>query len=353
VTVTLSATSLDPRAAAIATINRESTLTATHWTATPTNDLPATINAERTRIIEERLAENATQTANFVASYTKTPTLTHTPTFTPTFTFTPTLTFTPVPTGTPLRTSSPVPQVASVPTLIPAGTDNDVWTPVERDFDGVPMVLVPAGCFMMGSEMDADEKPIHQQCFENPFWIDKFEVTNRQFEEFDGRAGRSSNWTTRNQPRDSITWFEATMFCQSRWARLPTEAEWEYAARGPEALIYPWGNQFIAANVVYDRNSNKRSAPIASRPDGASWVGAQDMNGNVWEWVSTIFDLDKFPYPYSANDGRENPSDKKSPRIFRGGSWFSDMDNIGATDRFWVKPTSEYVNGGFRCARDY
>jgi formylglycine-generating enzyme required for sulfatase activity len=235
---------------------------------------------------------------------------------------------------------------------MPTVASNKQWTPITQSFDGVEMVLVPPGCFMMGGEDgDADEKPVHEQCFEQPFWIDKTEVTNAQFAQFNGQAGRASNWTDPKRPRESITWFEARDFCLKRGARLPTEREWEYAARGPDNLTYPWGSDFVAADVVYRNNSNKQTVNVGSKPGGVSWVGALDMNGNVWEWVSTIYDQDRFPYPYKADDGRESNTDTNSARGLRGGSWFSNDNHVRAALRFRSNPSNRVTIGGMRCAR--
>jgi formylglycine-generating enzyme required for sulfatase activity/CubicO group peptidase (beta-lactamase class C family) len=253
---------------------------------------------------------------------------------------------------------------------------NAEWTPVIQEFDGVEMVLVPAGCFMMGSteeEIDtafevcrnasavcekygpdwfSGEAPRHEICFSEPFWIDRYEVTNAQFSLFGGQANEKSHWTDDNRPRESVNWFEADAFCDLRGVRLPTEAEWEYAARGPDSLIYPWGNDFVADNVVYAANANGQTAEVGSKPGGASWVGALDMSGNVEEWVNSLL----WPYPYDATDGREtNP--ETTPRAKRNGSW-SNWD-LGSEDTSFLR--AAYRSGmdsiwgnyslGFRCAR--
>lgn len=240
------------------------------------------------------------------------------------------------------------------------GSNND-WTPIERDFDGIPMVLVPAGCFMMGStdeqityarSLGADdwvlnEQPPHEQCFDEPFWIDKYEVTNEQY----GSIG-CSEWSSEpDQPRNCVNWFDARDFCEARGRRVPTEAEWEYAARGPDGWIYPWGDEFIADNAVYSSNSNNRTTDVGSRPGGASWVGATDMAGNVWEWTSSLFE----PYPYDVDDGRERDtgSDISVLRVLRGGSFVNTTDGLRATVRFGDFPDDVISNFGFRCARSF
>ncbi len=225
-------------------------------------------------------------------------------------------------------------------------TSNADWTPVERDFDGITMVLVPAGCFMMGSDDgDDDEKPIHEQCFNEPFWINKYEVTNAQY-----GSVRCEQWSSDpDQPRNCVSWFDAQDFCEARGGRLPTEAEWEYAARGPDSLVYPWGNDFIAENVVYYDNAD-RTAAVGSRSGGVSWVGALDMSGNVWEWVSSLYQ----DYPYDAKDGRERDTGSSTDvnRVLRGGVWnTSESYFLRAASRDAIYP-SYILNNGFRCARD-
>ena len=240
-----------------------------------------------------------------------------------------------------------------VPDIIPPPnpvTRNADWTPVVHDFDGVVMVLVPPGCFMMGSEWTSDQKPVHEQCFEDAFWIDRTEVTQAQFRAFEGEAADDSFFTGDELPREQITWVEARAFCEQRGARLPTEAEWEYAARGPDNLVFPWGNIFEGEYTIYAGSSNEESAPVGSLPEGMSWVGALDMSGNVWEWVSSLYRL----YPYDATDGRENVEDVSGGRVARGGGLRSTaVDFLRASVRSSHPADQGSYEIGFRCARAY
>ncbi|KAB2856554.1 MAG: SUMF1/EgtB/PvdO family nonheme iron enzyme, partial [Anaerolineae bacterium] len=122
-----------------------------------------------------------------------------------------------------------------------------------------------------------------------------------------------------------------------------------YAARGPDRLKYPWGNDFVPEAVVYYENSNKQTAEIGRYPSGASWVGALDMSGNVWEWVSSIYQ----PYPYQADDGREDLNNTDDPRARRGGSFSNTLIYLRTTLRSRLNPSEQIKTIGFRCARDY
>jgi serine/threonine-protein kinase len=264
----------------------------------------------------------------------------------PTSTDTPTATITPTDTPTATITPTDTPQAGYI-----GGaniTANDQWTPVEQEIDGVVMmVLVPIGCFMMGSDMgDSDEQPVHEQCFGEPFWIDKYEVTQAQFAQLGGQKADANGFVGTNLPIHNITWFEARDFCALRGGRLPTEAEWEYVARGPNNQVYPWGNDFEADNLVYDGNSDGKTAPVGSRPSGASWVGAMDMSGNVWEWVSSLYE----PYPYTDNSER---ADDENERVLRGGSWLDTPEFVRASYRDRSIPTGGGDIIGFRCVRAY
>lgn len=262
---------------------------------------------------------------------------------------------TPVPTSVPTNTLIPSPEPA---TPVPTVTSNDDWTPIVQEFNGVEMVLVPRGCFMMGSEDgDSDEEPVHEVCFEELFWIDRYEVSNGQFEQFGGVAGRSSTWTDDNLPREDITWFEARDFCELRDARLPTEAEWEYAARGVDGLVYPWGNTYYDT-LVNDSSENGEdtygnTAPVTAFANSVSWVGAHQMSGNVLEWVNTIYDSTEFPYPYVTDDGREDINRTDVQRVLRGGSWYYQDRFILTAYRYLNTPDNAFNTVGLRCARNF
>lgn len=301
------------------------TATATLWTPVPTIDVRATAEA--------RLAQTATQA--WIDSWTDTPT----PTLTPDAT----------------RTLEAI--------AVTGVTRNADWTPVENEFDGVVMVLVPAGCFMMGmpevdiaalkTEYLANDDffnlmgPVNEVCIDKPFWLDKTEVTEADFQLLGGVKANPNRFSSENRPVMLITWYEAEVYCRERRnGHLPTEAEWEFAARGPDGFIYPWGNEFLRENVVYYGNYDVRASEVGSRPSGESWVGAVDLSGNVWEWVRSLY----VAYPYIVTDGRENLS-SDGRRVLRGGSWLSPDSFVRATFRSGNLPDFEDDNIGFRCAR--
>lgn len=231
--------------------------------------------------------------------------------------------------------------------------DNDTWTPYSQDVDGVQMVLVPVGCFTIGSTDEqlegykgsdfSDEQPAIEHCITKPYLIDKYEVSNAQFNQFGGQASRESTWKENLQPRDSINWFEALAFCKIRGGRLPTELEWEYAARGPDNLIFPWGNEFISSYVVYKDNSNKTFL-MGSRLEGASWVGASDLSGNVWEWNYNAYG--DYPNAYSLI------SNIYTVGVLRGGAYTEDEYYLRSANRVGVERNRVNESWGFRCVRD-
>ncbi len=217
----------------------------------------------------------------------------------------------------------------------------------------VEMVFVPAGEFIMGSEdpeADDDEKPV-SNVFVQDFWIDKFEVTNARYLRCmkDGACTRPvgrayDDFTKADHPVTVISWQQAVAYC--RWAgkRLPTEAEWEKAARGTDGRRYPWGNRFDAdrANAGYTAGTTA----VGSYPLGASPYGAMDMAGNVWEWTSSLYE----PYPYDPNDGREDLG-ARGPRVNRGGSWYHTSKYVRTSHRANVSHIyRRKADLGFRCA---
>jgi formylglycine-generating enzyme required for sulfatase activity len=219
---------------------------------------------------------------------------------------------------------------------------NAEWTtPVMIRIGAVPMVLVPSGCFQMGGSAE-DEGPVHEVCFEKPFWIGQTEATIQQFRSLGCGAGSNAG----NRPRDCVTYDDAAAYCTTLGGRLPTEAEWEYAARGPDSLDYPWGSDQADDLAVWNTD---QVAAAGSIPDGASWVGALDMSGNLWEWVADYF----APYPSDSQTDPTGP-DSGTERILRGGSWQSDnWDELRSTYRSPADPTQGVEGIGVRCVLDY
>lgn len=269
------------------------------------------------------------------------------------------LSWTPTPTPTPTSTptATPDPLQAEIDAARAFSGSNTGWQARYPDGfqhtfeDGVPMVLVPADCFMMGStDGQPDELPVHEECFTKPFWIDLTEITQADFVRLGGVKANANRFDSDQQPVENITWFEARDYCAERRARLPTEREWEYAARGPDEWNYPWGNDWNPNNAVWSGNSNNQTAAVGSIPAGRSWVGAYDLSGNVWEWVSSLY------LPYDSPEDREadtgNRTDADVSRVLRGGSWLnSNTTLLRASYRLGNSPDGSGDNAGFRCAR--
>jgi formylglycine-generating enzyme required for sulfatase activity len=236
---------------------------------------------------------------------------------------------------------------------------------VEDPQSGVVMVKVPAGPFIMGGPGGgADSVPAHKVVL-GDYYIDQFEVTNAQYracveaEVCQPPASNASytrqNYFTNNQFDDhpvlQVSWEQAFAFCGWREARLPTEAEWEKAARGADERTYPWGEGIDCSMANWATSSGTcvgDTTATGSYPDGASAFGAHDMAGNVWEWVA-----DWYAEEYYAESPGENPRGPETGdlKVLRGGSWVSNESNVRVVFRNNLEPASTSSNIGFRCAR--
>lgn len=232
---------------------------------------------------------------------------------------------------------------------------NLAWTPDIKTFTykgyKVEMVYVPSGSFTMGDDAIPGVNtgnPASPQTIDQPFWLDRDEVTEAQFNALDGEALTFNSNVSGGTPRSFISWREATKFCHDkRDGFLPTEAQWEWAARGPRSLRYPWGNGWDPTKVVMKTSAQSMPPLAGSMPQGASWVGALDMSGSLKEWTSSKMNF----YPYNAKDGRENQIVSFENRVIRGGSWLSpDATSFLAAYRYDWSPDQRNGEVGFRCA---
>ncbi len=240
--------------------------------------------------------------------------------------------------------------------------------------DGAEMVKIPAGKFMMGSTEEDREKPVHEVTLSD-YCIDKYPVTNGQYRKFCDATGRDyppdpsfsgmPDYFTKNAdyPVVNVSWEDAQAYCEWAGKRLPTEAEWEKAARGQDGRKYPWGNAgpdgsqcnyadkrsgFDWANQSVD-DGYAQTSPVKQYPAGASPYGVMDMAGNVWEWCNDWYSADY--YKRSPAEGLRGP-DFGSCRVLRGGSW-SDLPVVmRCAYRYWDVPSYRYGSIGFRCAVD-
>lgn len=225
--------------------------------------------------------------------------------------------------------------------------------------DGAPMALVQAGEFTMGHEKwEADEKPVHR-VFLDAFYMDKYEVTTARYARFMQETGRAepAQWKDVNPTTDGerpvvgVTWHDADAYCRHYGRRLPTEAEWEKAARGTDERLFPWGNEepthrhasFGVAWFGYET-----LLPAGSLEAGRSPYGIYDLAGNAWEWVSDWYDMN-----YYKNSPDRNPTgpSRGGSKVLRGGSWYNMLYDLRSTNRNYFVPTKQLFDLGFRCVQ--
>lgn len=295
------------------------------------------------------------------------------------------------PTPTPTETPSPTP--TATPTITPTATPDRYPDSIVRSQDGMTMVLIPAGSFIMGAaENDfvaaPDEKPPHEVRL-SQFYIDKYEVNVEQYAAFLNRLGSFERacegvdcaWPRElagytsylvrqdlgdgtlqyfpttgfaNYPTNHVSWYGAQRYCESVGARLPTEAEWEYAARGTDGRIYPWGNiqpEPGGDRAIFQSESYDELKPVDALPNGASPFGIFAMAGSMWEWTA-----DWYKETWYEESNISNPTGPETgfARVIRGGAWpFNNQaDRIRATNRSSLSPDFISSAVGFRCARN-
>ena len=247
------------------------------------------------------------------------------------------------------------------------------------------MVLIPAGEFIRGTDSEqanTDQKPAHQ-VYLDAFYIDKYEVTNAEYEEFilvggykkrefwteEGwnfiqkfqfdadewhqietplQYGENSVSTDPNHPVIGVSWYEANAYAAWAGKRLPTEAEWEKAARGTDGRIYPWGNEMDFSKLSYFPHATKVQT-VGSFANGASPYGVLDMAGSVWEWCG-----DWYGEGYYSQSPQKNPKgpDKGEYRVLRGGGWDSIRLQLRCSYRYYELAGRRTYNVGFRCVQD-
>lgn len=264
------------------------------------------------------------------------------------------------------------------------------------------MVYIPPGEFLMGSKNGEGYPPENPQhtVYLDPYYIGKYEVTNREFLRFVEETGyitqvekngwgwvwvgkkwrrvRGANWKAplgpgssisdkMNHPVVQVSWFDAMAYC--RWLSkvtgeryfLPTEAQWEKAARGTDGRRWPWGDEWDGTRLNFaDKNTNcpwrdesvddgyRYTAPVGNYPGGASPYGTMDMAGNVWEWC-----MDWYEPEYYAISPRINPTgpENGSSRVIRGGSWYAEKTGVRCAQRYHSHPAFGDAGTGFRVVK--
>ena len=235
-------------------------------------------------------------------------------------------------------------------------------TPAKAAAEDKDMVFIPKGEFTMGSNEHADETK-HQVVLD-PYWIDKYETSNARYREFMKATSHAAPayWddprlSKANQPVVGVSWTDANAFCKWEGKRLPTEAEWERAAKGPDGdRHYPWGHSIDSSKANYGQNVG-RTAPVDSYPEGVSGYGVYNMAGNVFEWVDDWYDPTYYKGSIALNpkgaDQGYNFANQGPVKVLRGGSLLAPETSLHTSHRFWNQPdnNSYGVGLGFRCAK--
>ncbi|GIK39275.1 MAG: hypothetical protein BroJett011_31080 [Chloroflexota bacterium] len=272
------------------------------------------------------------------------------PTPTPRPSPTPTLTPTPAPTNTAAAVQKQVEAATSMPTPTPTPTEPP--KPVED------MIGIPAGPFTFGDDTGEPNEGPAQTINLPAYQIDHFEVTHDDFMLFVNatgyqteaeKKGAKKTWRSDvegkgNHPVVRVTWNDAQAFCEWLGKRLPTEQEWEKAARGDQGNLFPWGNTFDASKANLKASGIRGTVAVGSFPGGASAYGVEDMAGNVWEWTADPYQ----PYP---NSTYQDKFYSDQLRVTRGGGWFDEEPQVRSANRSAAAPDSANDDLGFRCVR--
>ena len=252
--------------------------------------------------------------------------------------------------------SLPVTKTYSTSHILTANADVRVREGAPKDT--VSMALIPGGKFIMGSnERWDDEAPEYIESV-NKFYIDRYEVTNAEYEKFTYGTKREEpyHWPNgkiprgkKNHPVIYVSWHDASEYCKWKGKRLPTEQEWEKSARGDSGNIYPWGNTWATNKSNHPYKGSTGTEPVGSYPNGKSPYGLYDMSGNVWEWVDSFY----LPHPGNNINRGEYGMDK---RVLKGGSWFDCLSygcglSAPTFNRSFFTPEVKNNSFGFRCAK--
>ncbi|MHB1461698.1 MAG: formylglycine-generating enzyme family protein [Armatimonadota bacterium] len=241
--------------------------------------------------------------------------------------------------------------------VVPAsGISPKSWKMKINTIDGAEMMWVPAGKFLQGQYLDfRSVQAPRRSVYLDGFWIYKNEVTVVQYRTFCQATYRAMPEAPKEgwqdiYPITGVNWQDAADYAAWAQVSLPTEAQWEKAARGTDGREYPWGNSWDITKCVNYQNSTTGIEPVGSYPTGVSPYGCMDMAGNAWEWCSDWYDANYYHVAPSKNP--KGPS-SGSMRAMRGGAWFNfalrDYD-FRCAYRFGFNPAAHEFNYGFRCA---